>query len=45
MHKRIEKFKTSEEVVKVFDEFHKRTENIRTYEDVDKGTKKLEYMK
>ena len=45
VHKRIEKFTTSEEVFKGFDEVHKRTENIKTNEDVDKGTKILEYKK
>ena len=45
VHKRIEKFKTSEEVVKVFDEVHKFTENITTNEDVDKGTEKSEDTK
>ena len=45
VHKRIDKFTTSDEVVKGFDEVHKRTENITTNEDFDKGTKKLEDTK
>ena len=45
MHKRTEKFTTSEEAVKGTDEVHKRTDNIITNEDVDKGTEKLEDIK
>ena len=45
VHKRTEKFTTSEEVVKGNNEVHKRSENITINEDVDKGTEKLEDMK
>ena len=45
VHKRTEKFTTSEELFKGTDEVHKHTDNITTNEDVDKGTEKLEYMK
>ena len=38
MYKRIEKFATSEEVVKVFYEVQKRTKNITKNEYFDKGT-------
>ena len=38
LHKRTEKFATSEEFVKGTDEFHKRTEIITTNQEVDKGT-------
>ena len=40
-----DKIKTSEEVVKGTDEVQKRTANITTNEDVDKGTGNFEYMK
>ena len=45
VRKRTEKFRASEEVVKYTDEAHKRTQNITTNEDDDKGTEKLGYMK
>ena len=38
MHKRNEKFTTSKGVVKGTDEVNNCTENIKTNEDVDKGT-------
>ena len=45
VHKRIEKFTTSEEVVKCTDEVHKDTENITANEEVDKEIEILEDMK
>ena len=45
VHKRTEKFTTSQQVVKGNDEVHKRTEYISINEDFDKGTEELEDMK
>ena len=45
VHKRTDKFSTSEEVVKGTGEVHKGSDNITTNEDVDKGNETSEYMK
>ena len=41
MHKRTEKFTTSEGFIKVTDEVHKFTLNITTNEDVEKVTEEM----